>query len=350
MVTLNGIGVVGAGGEGRALAAYLASRGLPVHLCTRDTRVAGILKARGRLKGEFRLSLVTDDPAELLAACRVVFIATVTTAYPEVAAKLAPHLTPDHVVVLFSSKLCGSVEFSCLLRQAGVSGIDVVETDALFAARPDGDDSVDVLGMKGWNLISGATPGAVDRHADMLTEWFPMLERARNPIERGLTDFGAVAHVPIALANLGTIDRAEDLLFYAEGLSERTVVLLEHVEREFGAVAAAYGAKLLPMTEVLDRYYGCTTTSLLDAIRSVEPYKAIQAPQSLDHRFLREDIASTLVPLQALAARAGVATPMVDAAITIKSAIGRADYAASGRTLARLDWEALSHKEILSRI
>ena len=66
-----------------------------------------------------------------------------------------------------------------------------------------------VLGAKGWNLISGSTPAAVGRHAGLLREWFLMLEVARTPVVRGPHDFGAVAHVPIALANLGTIDRAK---------------------------------------------------------------------------------------------------------------------------------------------
>ena len=355
MSVLNGVGVVGAGGEGRAVAAYLASRDLPVHLYTRDPGpVAEIARRReilatGALTGRFPLREVTSDPAGL-AGRAVVLVATVTTAYPEVAARLAPHLNPGQLVVLFSSKLCGSVEFAHALANAGAPDVDVVETDALFAARPAGDTGVSVLGTKRWNLLSGSTPDAVARHADRLLGWFPMLEVASNPVERGLHDFGAVAHVPIALANLGTIDRAESLLFYVEGVSARTVALLEQTEAEFADVAQAYGARLLPMTEVLDRYYGCAATSLLDALRTVEPYRTIAAPTSLDHRFLTEDIRSTLVPLQALASAAGVATPMVDAAITIMSVLGGEDFRRTGRTLDRLGWDGLGHDGILRHL
>jgi opine dehydrogenase len=355
MRVLDGIGVVGAGGEGRAVAAYLAARELPVHLYTRDPRAVGEM-ARGRrivasgmLAGRFPLRAVTGDPADL-AGCAVVLVATVTTAYPEVAARLAPHLSAGQVVVLFSGKLCGSVEFAHALAAAGAPDVDVVETDALFAARPSGTGGVTVLGAKRWNLISGSSPDAVGRHSGMLREWFPGLEVARNPVERGLHDFGAVAHVPIALANLGTIDRAEELLFYVEGVSSRTIALLERTEAEFAAVARAYGARLLPMTEVLDRYYGCPATTLLDALRTVEPYRTITAPTSLDHRFLTEDIRSTLVPLQALARCAGVATPMVDAAITIMSVLGGEDFRRTGRTLRRLAWDGLGYDAILRRL
>ena len=346
------IGVLGAGGEGLAVTAYLASLGHRVRLCTRNPRrVAGVrdsgeLRATGELVGRFPVAQVISDPAELARRCRVVVVAAITTAYPEIAASLAPHLDDEHVVVLFSGKLCGSAEFAAHLRAGGAPGVDVVETDALFAARPDGVDGVQVLGMKRWNLISGAHAAAVDRWAPTIREWFPRLEPATNLVHRGLTDFGAVAHAPIALANLGTIDRREPLLFYREGVSDRTVALLTQVEQEFREVAAAYGAELMPMPEVLDRYYGCTTTSLLEAMRSAEPYKAILAPGSLDHRFLHEDIASTLVPLEALAAEAGIDTPMVGSIITIMSTLSGNSFRRDGRTLDRLGWADLGHQEI----
>ncbi|MDI2029250.1 NAD/NADP octopine/nopaline dehydrogenase family protein [Saccharopolyspora sp. TS4A08] len=346
------IGVIGAGGEGLAVAAALSERGHRVRLCTREpARVGGIresgaIRASGEKRGVFPIAQVTSDPAELAERCSVLVVAAITTAYREIAEVLAPHLTDDHVVVLFSGKLCGSAEFAAALRRRGAPRVDVVETDALFAARPDGDDGVRVLGAKRWNLISGATPGAVDRRAPMIREWFPQLEIADNLVHRGLTDFGAVAHAPIALANLGTIDRGEELLFYLDGVSDRTVALLDQVEQEFRAVAGAYGARLTPMPEVLDRYYGCTTTGLLEAMRSAEPYRSILAPGSLDHRFLHEDIASTLVPLEALAERAGVPTPMVGSIITVMSTLAGKSFRRSGRTLHRLGWAELTGEQL----
>ncbi|CAM04031.1 NAD/NADP octopine/nopaline dehydrogenase-like protein [Saccharopolyspora erythraea NRRL 2338] len=350
------IGVIGAGGEGLAVTAYLSSIGRMVRLCTRDpARIGGIrrtrsIRATGSLEGRFPVGEVTGDPAHLASHCRVLVVAAITTAYRDIARALAPHLTGDHVVVLFSSKLCGSAEFAEALSREGRHGVDVVETDALFAARPRDTDGVAVLGVKRWNLLSGARRESVTRCAPLLREWFPWVEPARNLIERGLTDFGAVAHAPIALANLGSIERGEELLFYLDGMSDRTVVLLEQAEREFRAVAHAYGADLTPMAQVLDRYYGCRTTCVLDAMRSVEAYQTIPAPESLDHRFLREDIASTLVPLEALAATAGVPTPMISSTINIMSLLSGEQFRDTGRTLHRLGWAELTHDEILDRI
>lgn len=350
------IGVVGAGGEGRAVTAHLSSIGRAVRLCTRNPaqvggiRRSGSIRASGALTGSFPVAEVTGEPARVAAGCRVLVVAAITTAYRDIAEAFAPHLTDRHVVVLFSGKLCGSAEFAAALAGAGRTGVDVVETDALFAARPDGDDGVVVHGAKGWNLFSGAAQESVRRCGPLVQELFPWVEPARNLVERGLTDFGAVAHAPIALANLGSIERGEGLLFYVDGMSDRTVVLLEQVEREFRAVARAYGADLLPMTQVLDRCYGCTTSDLLAAMRSVEAYRTITAPDSLDHRFLREDIASTLVPLEALAERAGLGTPVVSSLINIMGLLSGERFRETGRTLDRLGWAGLDHGGIIGRL
>ncbi|QPP07809.1 NAD(P)-binding domain-containing protein [Streptomyces bathyalis] len=349
-------GVLGAGSEGLALAAHLASRGEPVHLHTRHPgRIRAIgrsreIRARGLLQGRFPLAAVSSDLEEVAERCGVLFVATVTTAYRSVAAALAPHLRSGHVVVLFSGKLCGSAEFGHALAGCGAAPVDVVETDALFAARAWEDEGVVIHGEKKWNLFTGLDRAATERHEERLRGLFPGLERASCQVQRGLTDFGAVAHATIALANISRIDRAEELLFYREGLSERTVVLMEQVEREFQRVGEAYEAPVPSMVELLDRYYGCEGETLLEAMRSVRVYRDITAPRSLDHRFLREDVASTLVPLTQLAERAAVPTPMTDALVSLFSALGGEDYRRTGRTLARLGWDGLTYDGIRRKL
>lgn len=351
------VGVVGAGGEGLALTAYLASIGCEVSVCTRHPqRIAGVsgkgaLRATGRLHGEFAVETVTDDLRELMARCDLVFVATVTTAYQELAARLAPLLTPGHTVALFSSKLCGSAEFATAVARAGGPAVDVLETDALFAARPAGAESVQVHGIKQWNLFAGLSGTVAARHEGLMRDLFPSVDRATNLIERGLVDFGAVAHAPIALANLSRIDRGDHLLFYREGLSERTVVLLDQVGREFQRLGDAYGAEVPPLPDLLDRYYGCRPTdSVLNAMRDVHAYKDIAAPDSLDHRFLHEDVSSTLVPMIELADRADVEIPMTEAVVTFASVLAGRDYRRTGRTLDRLGWAELSRDGIMATI
>ena len=68
---------------------------------------------------------------------------------------------------------------------------------------------------------------------------------------------GAVAHAPTVLANVNRIDRGESFLFYLEGWTERTIVIMATVEAELNALGthieqlkAQAKGKLLPGSEL----------------------------------------------------------------------------------------------------
>ena len=99
----------------------------------------------------------------------------------------------------------------------------------------------------------------------------------------------------------------------------------------------------------MNRYYGCDTSSLLTAMRTVPNYRHSQAPTTLDHRFLIEDVTCTLVPAQQFAKIAGIETPMIDAVITLASVLTGLNCKLSGRTmntlgLSGMDYDALREK------
>lgn len=348
------VGVVGTGNSARALSCYLSRQGHQVRMLTRDPVRAsalkrqGYLKATGRMEGEFAISDVLAEAAPFAQGCSTIFVATVTNAYPEVARKLAPHLTRDHELVLFSSKLAGCVEVSRILHEAGAGHVPVVETDALFACRVQEDGSVWVRGHKSWTLYSAPRASCTREAAHVIERYFPGLEPATNVIQRGLTDFGALCHPVVMLANLNAVEREQPFAFYFEGLSSRTVKLLERMEEEFRAIAHAYRTTLIRSVDLLDRYYGCEKDSILNAMRTVPNYRHSVAPTTLDHRYFTEDVPNSLVPLQGLARKAGLATPTLDSVIHVASIVSGEDFADSGRTLARLGWAHMTHEEIVA--
>lgn len=105
-------------------------------------------------------------------------------------------------------------------------------------------------------------------------------------------------------------------MFYCEGFTDRTIVLMETLEKEFQSVAKAYNTKLLPAKEWLKNYYGCDDSSLLKAMCTVPNYQTSQAPNKLNHRYLKEDVSCTLVPMHYLAKLAGIETPVADSVVT----------------------------------
>lgn len=354
------VAIVGSGNSGLALSSYLAQQGYPVHLLARTLdKVSSLaenmsVKSVGKVEGEFELASVTTSPAQSVAKSRTIFIATVTTVYADIARMLAPHLQDDQEIVLFSSKFAGSVEFSNVLAQCGVDckrrNITVIETDALFACRIQEDGCVWIRGFKDWTLFSAPTLSQTISGRKIIQRFFPRLEQADNIIQRGLTDFGAVAHTITMLANMNKVDRAEPFLFYHEGFTERTIKLMEKLESEFRSVAEAYGTTLIPMPELLNRYYGCDTSSLYNALRTVPNYRYSQAPMELHHRYIIEDVSCSHVPIQGLARKAGLSTPVLDSVICFAQTLLDIDFEGGGRNLSKLGWADLTRDEIVVQI
>lgn len=339
------VGIVGAGNSARALSCYLSCQGQQVRLYARNPRrVADLarsrrLVSRGQLEGLHPLGPVAARPRDLAETCQTIFVATTADAYEDVARQLGPYLSGDHDLVLFSGKLGG-----CLVVEETLSRLRhplprVIETDALFASRAQDDGSVWIRGIKKWTLYTSSRRSLTRQNGPILERFFPGLQPADNVIQRGLTDFGALAHALTMLVNMNAVDRAQPFLFYYDGFTEKTIVLLETMEREFRSIAEAYGTSLVPARELLDRYYGCDSRgTLLDAMRTVPNYRHSQAPTTLLHRYLSEDVACTLVPAQQLARLAGVQTPMMDAVVTLASLVFGQSFASTGRTLARFGW------------
>ena len=350
------VGVIGSGNSAHALAAWLSSQGHQVSMYARDpgklARIdsMGAITAQGKLEGTFPVNMVTGSAEKLCSEADVIFVATLATAYVDVARQLSPFITSDHCVVLFSGKLCGCLEMTNAFASFGKS-VPVIETDSIFACRLQDDGSIWIRGHKQWTLYSGINRTMTAEYGPVLQSFFPTLDPADNLIQRGLTDFGAFAHPVITLANMSKIDRGESFLFYYEGLSERTVGLLEAVEYEFRAVARAYGVELIPMKELLNRYYGCDTSSLLTAMTSVPNYRHSVAPQTLNHRYLNEDVQCTLIPLRELAKKAAVPTPTIDALIHFTSLITEASGAdVTPRSLESLGWSSHNHGYITDKV
>ncbi len=352
------VGIIGGGNSAHALAAYLAQRGYAPHMFVRSPHKvatlakAKLLRATGAIDGLFAIPMVTGSIEELAAACPTIFVCTVATAYRDVARQLAPYLTAAHEVIVFSSKLFGSLELARAFDEYGGAEPGLIaETDALFAARLQRDGSVHVRGIKKWNLAATPRPEDMQRGVELVQRFFPQVERATNLVQRGLTDFGALVHPLTVIVNASRVDRGESFLFYVDGFTPRTAALVEALEAEFQAIAAAYGSSLISARNLLDRYYGCDASgTLLNAMRTVPNYQTSVSPTELDHRYLREDVSCTLLPAHQLARKAMLEVPVLDSVVALARVLLGTEAFASARTLTSLGWDALSASEIREQL
>jgi opine dehydrogenase len=157
-----------------------------------------------------------------------------------------------------------------------------------------------------------------------------------------------VIHPPVTLLNAGLLERTGGgFLFYEEGVTESVGRLIEAVDDERIAIAAALGVTILSDPEL-----GVTQGYMREADYSTgysttPGFLGIGAQSRLDHRYLTEDVGYSLVFLTDLAARLGAPTPVMDAVIAIASVVLARDFRAEGkRTLATLGLEDMSAEQL----
>ena len=169
----------------------------------------------------------------------------------------------------------------------------------------------------------------------------------------GLANMNAVIHPAVALLNAGLIDRGEPGFdFYGHGVTGGVARLVSAVDRERLALAAAYDVPVEPLEAWVATHYGVEADDhptrfarLAEAI-----YQGIGTPESLEGRYISEDVPLALVPMEELARLAGVETPAMSAIVTLCSAVNQTDYRHEGRTLERLGLAGMSVAQVRAHV
>lgn len=94
--------------------------------------------------------------------------------------------------------------------------------------------------------------------------------------------------------------------------------------------------------------YACgdETTPLYQLCRNNPGYEGVMSANTIDTRYVLEDITYSLEPIRALARVCGVETPCMDAVVTIGRAIFR-ERMDEGRTLTSLGLDGMTRQALL---
>jgi opine dehydrogenase len=346
--------VLGASNTGFSIAANLALAGHEVLLWEHHEFVAALEPIRDSLTitlegtartGPARLASATTDPAEALAWSDVLLCSVPSFAQAAITAEVLPHLRSGHLLALLPGNL-GTLAVARWLRQANISGMTVAESDtAPYVCRKSGPDRAVIWGAVP-SLGIGAFPATETSAAQAtLEEYFPGAVTYPNVLAAGLSALNPIVHPAGVLLNAGRIERSRgEFWFYEEGVTPSVVAAIEALDQERLAIAAAYGLDLAPVAAGFHQAGFGPKGDLWSVINGSRMLTSLRAPGAVNTRWVTEDVPYGLVTWAALATVAAVPTPMLDAIVTLSSAVLSTDFRQSGRLLPDL---GLDHKSVV---
>jgi opine dehydrogenase len=300
---------------------------------------------------------VTDDAGAAIAGAELVILMGPTHAHAAMAETVAPHL--EHGQVLLAAPGHTVLLIPNLLRKHGRGDIAFCDTATLpYIVRKSGPASMRVTQAARYLIFAAFPAQRTAELANLIRPVYPTIQPGANLLETVFPYTNAIHHPPATLCNAGRIEATRgDYYHYYDGISPSVGRLIDALDRERLAIAAALNVRALRFVEQFYRN-GYTTAAARDsglayeAFHQSEPDRWIRAPETLDHRFLNEDIPFGLVPLSELGRLAAVPTPTIDRMIHLACVTTGKDFRAEGLSLDRLglgDIDAASAVRLLDR-
>ncbi|ATY61894.1 6-phosphogluconate dehydrogenase [Cordyceps militaris] len=344
---MSSLGIIGAGNVGCALAVDLSDQGNDVVLRTTtghpgNTRNIqdnhGFLVATGQFKGCFSVK-VSQGFTQLKET--ILFVAIPSTGIDEVLGELAGYDLRKTILIFITGH---AASIKAHMRTNAKAVLETATSP--YSSRISADGSISVRAIKkrltlsvlGAN-ISQDDATKVDVLFRMQVEWCPSV------LQTFLSGVNGVVHVPTVLMNLGWMETTNgNFYFYRQGMSPGVCSVIEALDKERLAVAAAYNVRIQSVVETYNVNYGTNEATFRDFVDKTVAHNSTKGAQK---RFLAQDVPYWLVLCSELGLLAGVPTKCIDTMIILASILTGTNYRATGNTLKSLGLERATVEEVI---
>lgn len=351
--------VIGAGHGGQAIAAHLALKGFSVALYNRTPEHIEIIQKRGGIElnsyeggphGFGKLTLVTSNISEAVAHAEVIMVVIPATGHADIAGAVAPFLRDGQIVLLHPGRTFGAMEFDKVLRDNHCEAdVTIAEAETfIYTSRVDGPASAYIFRIKA-SLPLAALPATRNQEVlKVINSAYPQFIDGVNVLYTSMNNMGSIFHPALAILNAGRIESTKgNFQFYIDGVTPSVAYVLEALDRERMAVAAAIGIRAQSAEKWLKKAYDADGVNLYEAIQNQTGYYGIGAPKTINHRYIFEDVPMSLVPIAALGQQYGISVQCMKSIIRLACIIHQRDYWKSGRTLDKLGFAGMSVNELI---
>lgn len=321
------------------MAAHLSLCGIDVSLWNRTERNihevigSGVIHCSGIVKGDALVSKVSANIMDVVSD--FIMVTTPSSAHKDIAKELAPYVTPNTIIVLNPGRTFGAIDFAEELKRNGVRELpQIAETQTIvYTCRKSGPNSTSIFALKNDVKIAAIHGSDINlilsRMPDCLKPYFSPVDSVALT---SLSNIGMVLHCAPVMMNVGWIECEKvEFKYYYDGISRSVAHLLEKIDAERQAVAKAGGYEVESLKQWLERTYLVSGNDLYECIRNNEAYREIDAPPTINSRYIFEDVPNGLVPVEAMGKEFGVPTPNITTIINLACSVMDADYRETGR-------------------
>lgn len=344
------IAIAGAGVMALTAAAQLAARGHEAVIWSpRGRRFADVtggtlpFSSRGALVGAWT-TRVAETPDALLRDVDGILIAVDAAGFMPVMDALAPFIEPRHVVMVGAALSLGGLYLERLLAARGGGATILSWSTTLGTAGRLDDTTVDIRTIRP-KIRASVSPAT--RREDAPAFCAAAFGEGRFDYEPSaiaialLANSNPVFHVPAMLLNVSRIEQGETWAPYGQ-TTAAVGRLMEALDAERCAVGAALGFQIHSVNAHFHRSFKTPLASMavMNAALHAEG-RGPAGPRSTIHRYIAQDIPYGLVVTEELGRRAGIATPVHTATITLAAASLGTDYRAANQLLPELDLDSM---------
>ncbi|MEG3054770.1 MAG: NAD/NADP octopine/nopaline dehydrogenase family protein [Methanoculleus sp.] len=331
--------VIGAGNVGKAMAAHLSLLGYRVNLFNRTEenilpfKKDNKISVCGIIEGCTKINHITSDIHRAIEDVDIIMVTIPASGHKKIADLIGPNLLENQKIVLNPGRTLGALEFSHRLRKYDKTNI-VAETQTILYTTRFCDMKSEIFAIKRKVPLAAFPACRTGEILDVFKDIYPEFTRAKDSLETGLANVGAILHPTPTLLNVGWIESGKTpFKYYYEGITPSISQYLESLDHERISIAHTLGYNIPSVKEWLHEAYGITGRSLYETLQNNEAYQKIDAPQKIKHRYIYEDIPTGLVPISSIGQKMLISTPNINAVVELASSITGSNFRQCGRTL-----------------
>lgn len=353
------VSIIGAGAGALCWAAHLVDLGYSVHIGTHTSEALKDIAATNTITmiddtgaREVKIS-GCGAPIDVARRSKVVILCVPADRLPFYKKLLNGVLEAGQLLILAPGGIGGALYFS---RDEGfLPKFDLVELNTLpFIARKKNSTTVQRMATLMEVYWASLPSNRGPKLEEVLRELIPIGTRVPSVLQTSLTNFNPVIHPIAMIMNAGRIESQGAFYWYREGSTTAIGKGMEAIDVERLSLQKILGLPQISFVEFFDRagYAPGTdhTGGIAGTLSNSKPNLNIVGPESLNHRFIAEDVPYGLVPLDALSKVCGVMTNTIGSVIHLCEIATGESYRNSGFNAERLGIKGLSIEQLQNAV